>query len=248
MNKTKYNGSRQDMLLLLDSPRYLDLLNSALTDAETIVSDGDVHRPIGAINDKEYELPEFSREYLQERFDCSQTEDPAWWIVKRTPMVRTPNFDLISTATIRNEFGILLVEAKAHYGELEISGKRLDKKSYLPNHEKIGESIATADRALNAITPGFRLSRDRCYQISNRVAWGWKLASLGVPVTILYLGFTEDPYWISDPFISSDHWMQAARAYLANVVPSEVLHRRIQCSCKGSLLITAAGLPAVPVP
>lgn len=60
---------------------------------------------------------------------------------------------------------------------------------------KVGESIAIANHALNVLTSGFKLSRDAFYQISNRMAWGWRLASLGVPVTVLYLGFVKDAYW-----------------------------------------------------
>jgi hypothetical protein len=33
------------------------------------------------------------------------------------------------------------------------------------------------------------LSRDWCYQMSIRFAWAWKLAGLGKPVILIYLGF-----------------------------------------------------------
>jgi hypothetical protein len=103
-----------------------------------------------------------------------------------------------------------------------------------------------ADRALNVFTSGFKLSRDAFYQVSNRMAWGWRLASLGVPVTVLYLGFVQDAYWPADQFISTEDWMQAARDYLGNVVLVEALNRRFQCSPGGSLLISVAALTAVP--
>jgi hypothetical protein len=35
----------------------------------------------------------------------------------------------------------------------------------------------------------FHISRDNRYQMSNRFAWSWKLASVGVPVVLVYLGF-----------------------------------------------------------
>jgi transcriptional regulator of NAD metabolism len=78
-----------------------------------VISAGDVHRPIGAIDDREYELPEFSREYLNGRFEYQEIAEPAWWIVKRNARIRAPNFDLISTATVCGIPGVLLVEAKA---------------------------------------------------------------------------------------------------------------------------------------
>ncbi|MCC6394690.1 MAG: hypothetical protein IT167_29105 [Bryobacterales bacterium] len=246
MSATNHNGSRGDVLLLLDSPNYIESLNSALAGTGTVISAGDVHRPMGVTDDREYELPEFSREYLDGRFEYREIAEPAWWIVKRNARVRTPNFDLISTATICGKPGVLLVEAKAHHGELETCGKSFKSSSSLENHQKIGASIELAHRALNGIAPGFKLSRDGFYQVSNRMAWGWRLASLGVRVTVLYLGFVQDPYWPKDQFESNEDWMQAARSYLGNIVPVDVLDRRIQCSERGSLLISAAALPAPP--
>jgi len=35
----------------------------------------------------------------------------------------------------------------------------------------------------------WQLSRDSLYQLANRFAWAWKIASLGVPVALVYLGF-----------------------------------------------------------
>jgi hypothetical protein len=246
MTTNGHNGSRRDILALLDSPGYTGALNSALTGTGTTVSEEDVHRPLGSSNDREYELPEYCREQMAGRFAMREIREPVWWIVKRTRFVRTPNFDLISTARVCGEPGLLLVEAKAHHGELETCGKPFKSSSNAENHRKIGESIGEANRALNGIVPGIKLSRDGFYQISNRVAWGWRLASLGVPVTLLYLGFFQDPYWPSDQFASGDDWRQAALRYLGNVVPTGVLNHRLPCSERGSLLIGAAALPAEP--
>lgn len=248
MSTTNHNGSRRDVLLLLDSPYYVLALNSALAGTGTVVAADDVHRPIGHADDREYQLPEFSREYLQVQFEYRQIEEPAWWIVKRNARVRTPNFDLISTATVCGMLGVLLVEAKAHHGELETCGKSFNRNSNLENHQKIGASIDLANRALNGIAPGFKLSHDAFYQVSNRIAWGWRLASPGVPVTVLYLGFVRDPYWPKDQFESGGDWIHAARSYLANVMPVDMLDRRLQCSERGSLMIRAAALPAIPPP
>ena len=114
MTASGHKGSRQDVLLLLDSPGYIAALNTALAGTETVVTADDDHRPLGRHDDREYELPEYSREYMNRRFDCREIEEPLWWIVKRTGRVRTPNFDLINRATICGEPGLLLAEAKAH--------------------------------------------------------------------------------------------------------------------------------------
>lgn len=243
---TNHRGSRRDVLLLLNSPGYVQALNSALAGTGTAISPDDVHRPLGAHDDREYELLEFCRQHLDGRFDYHQIEGPVWWIVKRNARVRTPNLDLLSTATIEGQRGLLLVEAKAHHGELETGGKAFKPGSNAENHRMIGESVGLADRALNAICPGFRLSRDAHYQVSNRVAWGWRLASLGVAVTVFYLGFLKDPYWPRDMFRSAEDWARAAREYLGNVFPAGALNRRLPCLDTGSLLISAAALPAIP--
>ena len=88
-----------------------------------------------------------------------------------------------------------LVEAKAHENELDLAGKRLrpgGSARSAENHERIGRAIAEAATALDRIVPGVRMSRDSHYQIANRVAYSWKLASMGVPVLLVFLGFTED--------------------------------------------------------
>jgi hypothetical protein len=115
-----------------------------------------------------------------------------WWLHKDTT---TPNWDLISTCTINGKRGILLIEAKAHFKELEneSKGKPLDKtepsESSEKNHARIFEAINEANTEINKINNGIKISRDNCYQLSNRVAHAWWLANQGIPVVLLYLGF-----------------------------------------------------------
>jgi hypothetical protein len=54
----------------------------------------------------------------------------------------------------------------------------------------IHSTIQEAGFALSKQT-GFTwaLSRDWCYQMSNRFAWAWKLAEFGKPVILIYRGF-----------------------------------------------------------
>lgn len=240
-----HHGSRRNLLLLLDSPNFPSVLNAALAGTDTVVAADAPRRPLGSHDDREYELPAFCREYPNGRIDVRSIDAPEWWIVKRAGYVRTPTFDLIADASISGAPGLLLVEAKSHHGELETCGKAFGAASNPDNHRKIAESIDLANRSLNAIAPGFRLSRDAYYQISNRVAWGWRLAALGLPVTLLYLGFLNDSYWSSDAFESPADWTSAARRYLGNVIPLEVLGRALPCSAAGSLRILETSLPGV---
>jgi hypothetical protein len=113
----------------------------------------------------------------------------AWWNPKGG---NNPNWDIASSCRIRGKPGLLLVEAKAHGCELKSQGKGKVSSSASygtrKNHLCIRQAIAEAARDLQSITGRYwKISRDKHYQISNRFAWSWKLAQLGIPVVLLYL-------------------------------------------------------------
>ncbi|HUW11848.1 MAG TPA: hypothetical protein VM537_19130 [Anaerolineae bacterium] len=147
-----------------------------------------------------------------------------WWL-KVPRGANTPNWDIASTCKIQGRDGLVLVEAKAHWKELSCLGKPKPKTpNGRENHERIGAAIQEANAALNGIVTGWGLSRDSHYQLSNRFAWAWKLASLGVPVILVYLGFlnADDMGGRSRPFHTADDWEEAVRAHSAGVVPERV--------------------------
>jgi hypothetical protein len=116
----------------------------------------------------------------------------SWWLKEGDRGTKTPTWDLISTCSINDRPGLLLVEAKAHTGENSAQGKRKDDKTNFANHENIQFQIDVARTKLEELTRlDWGIKRDSYYQLSNRFAWTWKLASLGVPVVLLYLGFTN---------------------------------------------------------
>ncbi|MGI6198048.1 MAG: hypothetical protein ACOYIS_02825 [Candidatus Cloacimonadaceae bacterium] len=100
-----------------------------------------------------------------------------WWL-KRS--AKTPTWDLVCNAEINEEPGLILVEAKAYEGELPEEGS--DAKE--PNRSSIMGALKDVNDAYD-----YELSIDKCYQMSNRIAWGIKLASKGIPVVLIYLGF-----------------------------------------------------------
>ena len=117
-----------------------------------------------------------------------------WWLAHRHG-AKKPNWDLVVAYDFAGKPGLALVEAKAHDNELDWAGKRparKDSANSLENHEHIGRAIDEASAALDRIVPGVRISRDTHYQLANRVAYSWKLASMGIPVVLVYLGFTGD--------------------------------------------------------
>ena len=118
----------------------------------------------------------------------------SWWLAHRVG-ANTPNWDLAATATIEGRKGLILAEAKANVPELGEAGKSLGDKASersSENHARIGQAIAEAQTALSSVLEGVNISRGSHYQLANRVAFMWKLASLGIPTVLVYLGFTGD--------------------------------------------------------
>jgi hypothetical protein len=140
-----------------------------------------------------------------------------WWIPKRG---KTPTWDIASTCSVRGKTGLILVEAKAHKNE-ELSGSDKSGSNSPLNRERISSAIGEAVASLQSITGGsWDLSRDHHYQLSNRFAWSWKLASLGIPVVLVYLGFLNATDIDADGnrFRSLDHWDRVIRDHCDGVV------------------------------
>ena len=120
--------------------------------------------------------------------DKLRTELRDWWLAEPR-RARTPSWDIASTCSINGEPGLLLIEAKAHSEELAPRRDRCASTNP-KNRERIAEAISEANKGLHVATEGhWNLSRDHHYQLSNRFAWAWKLAMLGKPVVLVYLGF-----------------------------------------------------------
>jgi hypothetical protein len=153
------------------------------------------------------------------RFLCASHREliTTWWLAIRKN-ANTPNWDIASTATIDGRDGLMLIEAKAHSNELKIAGK---PPGNWRNHERIAVAISEANAGLTATLPGWHLSRDTHYQLANRFAWAWKIAMLGVPVILIYLGFLQmnDMSDQGAPFVSAADWDRLVRCHTAGIVP-----------------------------
>ena len=156
-----------------------------------------------------------------------------WWLAVWR-RATTPNFDIASTCTVEGEMGLLLVEAKAHTEELnkEVAGKDLKPSAspnQLRNHQQIGKCIQEASFSLASFTGlPWKLSRDRCYQMSNRIAWSRKLTELGYPVILVYLGFLNAREMLDqgDPFANHAEWEAHVKAHSRSMVPDIVWDKR----------------------
>lgn len=155
-----------------------------------------------------------------------------WWLaVDRA--ARTPNWDIASTCEIEGKRGLLLIEAKAHEKELSRSGKpcptSTNSTNSQRNHQQIGQAIAEAKCRLKRATGNpWHISRDSHYQLSNRFAWAWKLASLGVPVVLVYLGFLNAQDMANDGplFRCYADWERALKTYGDGVVDNSCWGKR----------------------
>ena len=158
-----------------------------------------------------------------------------WWlaVLGRGKGAKTPNWDIASTCTIMGKPGLLLIEAKAHSNELEASGKSLGSNASpnsIKNHERIGLAIAeAADQFQRATGNRWEISRDHHYQLSNRFAWSWKLASLGIPVVLLYLGFLNAQDMADDGtlFRSEADWKSTLKDHALGAVDEAFWGERV---------------------
>ena len=79
----------------------------------------------------------------------------------------------------------------------------------------------------------------RFTQLSNRFAWSWKLAMLGVPVVLLYLGFlnAQDMQDDEDLFQSENDWRHTMLDYCRGVVDESCWERTLNVE----------GVPLIPL-
>jgi len=96
--------------------------------------------------------------------------------------------------------GLLLIHAAAHIGELNSDHAHQREKLTLP---QIRKAFADASSGWNALLEkraddfGYKLSHrvklstDSHYRLSCNFAIAWKLAQLGIPTILLYLGFLD---------------------------------------------------------
>ncbi len=182
----RLRGSLLRCLLLTGLPRHhsAELLTNLVRLPNIAVSShNDFWMPRGLRDYKETTLVDNS-DFLPADKCKALTE---WWLEKPRG-ARLPNWDIASTCVIEGMKGLLLVEAKAHDKELSQAGKSQPTTSNgQMNHRHIGLAIEQATSGLNGALEGWAISRDSHYQLSNRFAWTWKLATLGVPVILVYL-------------------------------------------------------------
>ena len=224
---TTFRGSQKHLLNLMDEfGTHLPVFNDLFSGFAEI-GGMDVCRPRSTEEPDEYTLRTFLQNtrlvdwYAHAKFD-------AWWVPEE---YKNPTWDLLCTARVEGKRGLVLVEAKAHLSELKEDGKELASGASAQsqaNHNRIAECIADASHALDAALPGtVNLSVNSHYQLANRIASAWKLASCGLPVVLLYLGFTGDTYF-EDYFRTDEEWQKTMQDHLAGVFPHECVNTPLE--------------------
>jgi hypothetical protein len=194
---------------------------TSLVDPHGVVSASDVWIPAGFEEIEEAQLDRADH-LIRSKEDRDALRN--WWLAEPKPTSRTPTWDIVSTCAIGGRPGILLVEAKAHSAELmnEEAGKRFGKSNSKANHVRIGQAIEEANAGLRRATTDrdWRLSSGRCYQMSNRFAWAWRLCTLGYPVALVYLGFLDAD--MPSPFRSDSEWCDLVKRHSASLFPADI--------------------------
>ena len=227
-------GSRARCILLTNGPR--EMVARRLSD---------LARPFAIIDpDRHHWMPRGIAEPAEAKLgnalsflsDGHREIISRWWLEVREN-ANTPNWDIASTATIDGAEGLVLVEAKAHTAEIKAEGKPGPRqaaqiKGERPsirspsekNHAHIDAACREASSALNVVLPGWALSIDSHYQLCNRFAWTWKIASLGVPVVLIYLGFlrAEEMRDQGLPLDNAEDWERLVRDHSRGIVPASV--------------------------
>lgn len=227
-------GSRPRCLLIVDGNReeVASRLTRLVNLHDVVVSPSDKWMPYGkpVLRDGSWNKTPALEIELDKPNDlvCGQMqlELKAWWLAVsgRGRRARTLNWDIASTCTVQGQRGLLLVEAKAHTNELDIKGKPLKQcasQNSQENHNQIGRAIVEASDGLSLATGrSWGLSRDHHDQLSNRFAWSWKLACLGIPVVLLYLGFlnAQDMADVGPLFQSEAEWTHTLKEHSSGIV------------------------------
>jgi len=225
-------GSRYRCLLAteLEPAKARGLLEEICNPLPVKVNADDEYFPQGFSDPKELILTS----HLAKDFIDNQFPDPGfnnvraeikdeWWLTPKKGG-NSPNWDIVCSCSLDNESkAIIIVEAKAHISELDRSGKKQKNgatKDSRANHRSIENAINEANAGLNAAygPQGFSISIKRCYQLSNRFAFAWKLASIGIPVILMYLGFINAKE-MGDYFQDDEDWAKNLLEHSRGIIP-----------------------------
>ena len=225
-----HRGSRRHILDWVETPDFSDSLSRLLEPTTAAVRTHDYWMPRQRAEHREPRLEVDGARFLP---DVRWDELRSWWL-SSPKKANTPNWDLASSCDIGGRRGLVLVEAKANCNELSRGAKTaVNSRSQdsVANDRQIRAAVSQANEALCRVLPGIALRTETHYQLANRIATSWWLASHGVPVVLVYLGFLGDMGIadVSAPFIDEFDWQRVFTEYAADTFPIDCCNRKIDC-------------------
>jgi len=232
-------GSKYAVIKLVESRDFITNINMLIKATKAEITVHDNWMPKSLHHDKEAQLKDFLKYNFSPQLSTAIVK---WWLHK---YATTPNWDLISTCTINGKRGILLVEAKAHWDELdkESHEKSLKKEAStdsIKNHDKIAEAINEANTFIKKTHPQLNISRDNCYQLSNRIANAWWLANHGIPVVLVYVGFlncNDMDYNNRKLFKTDDDWQTCFNEHAKKIGIDTITNKWVDCGASKFITI-----------
>lgn len=151
-----------------------------------------------------------------------------WWLDSGE---KSPNWDIVANCQVNGKECLMLVEAKAYKGEFKVQGDPTSASGR--NREHIRAAIENSNNQLAQSTytnsSDWNLNITECYQLSNRLAWTWKLASLGIPTILVYLGCLNCSEW-SDAYSSHEDWERHILTASQAIVPQSIWNQSWQAN------------------
>lgn len=223
-----HKGSKKHVLDLINSEDFIQSLNVILQPYNASITDRKTVQPKGKDDESEYGLQSFiNNNNLIELFPSLKNINSNfidWW---NPHGGKSSTWDMISLCQLDGKDAVLLVEAKAHKSEFTKAGKAKLKEGASIKAENnlinIEKRIKEACDNLNNKKPGFNISIDSHYQLSNRVAFAWQLKQLNIPVVLLYLGFIGDSDF-NDKFKNEYDWKEVFTKYIKGIVPVDFIN------------------------
>ncbi len=169
----------------------------ALIDGLGEVTPSDLWAPRGFQEPAEIRLDE-AQGFIRSAAQRAQLKD--WWIAPGLMKVRTPVWDLVSTCHLDGAPGLLLVEAKAHVSELNSDPcTAAEKRNIAQMRAALDEATEKWNDLLGAFADArgykprtwFDLTPTCHFELGCRLAFALKIAEMGIPVALVYLGFLD---------------------------------------------------------
>lgn len=235
-------GSLKHMLNLVSSSTFEATVNGLLDGTGAVLSIPNHSFP-SKVDSTEAQLEDY---LVNHPHPSGFVLDPKWWFPYKTNRNRRPVWDLVCHILVNGRPGLLLVEAKAHIGELSQQNSKSppsDTARSRANDYSIRLRLAEASLSYGDLLLGqFRLSHENHYQLSNRLAYLNKLAQEGIPTVLMYLGWLESPDWPTDPFRDTEHWKKVVEDHMTPVAPVAILERAFATPNGGSMQMIVRSL------